>query len=159
MDSCVSHSQLNGQRPSVSQFCSTPSWAPTPAQLVPGPQTAPRRSSISSYTPGESPFSPRVRKEHPAKPTRQTELQNAVPCLAGSCRLSQAPQRASSVYACRRPSLSSGGHSMYPLSQTPFKSRAIQTGQQTLGRFIIRLGSSWSADSLLSPSPSFLQWE
>lgn len=47
-------------------------------------------------------------------------------------------------------------HSMYPLSQAPFKSKAIQTGQQTLGRFITRLGGSWPAASLLSPSPSFL---
>ena len=150
------HFQRNNQMPSVTQLCSTPSRAPTPAQLVPGPQMPPRRSSATSCTPGKSPFSPSVRKENPAKPTGRIQRENPAPSLDPSRQLSPSPKAASPVYACRRPSLSSGRRSMCPLSQTPFKSKAIQTGQQTLGRLIIRLGSSWPTDSLLSPSPSFL---
>ena len=52
---------------------------------------------------------------------------------------------------CRRPSFI-----QCTLCHSPFQKQAIQTGRQTLGRFITRLGSSWPADSLLSPSPCFL---
>lgn len=87
------HFQRNNQMPSVSQLCSTPSRAPTPAQLVPGPQMPPRRSSATSCTPGKSPFSPSVRKENPAKPTGRIQQENPAPSLDPSRQLSPLPKR------------------------------------------------------------------
>ena len=73
------------------------------------PQMQPRRSSITSYTPGPSPFSPRIRKkENPVTPTRRILGENVALCLDPCCCLPTAPKRG---FPCARgrPSLSGGG--------------------------------------------------
>lgn len=106
--------------------------------------------------PRQEPFQSQRQKGEPSQAHRADSARESCPLSGPLSPALASPKAASPVYACRRPSLSSGRRSMCPLSQTPFKSKAIQTGQQTLGRLIIRLGSSWPTDSLLSPSPSFL---
>ena len=155
-DSCILHSPLNDQMPSLSS--SAPRPPEPPLQLC---------WPLSHRHPQGHPLLPHIPQAR-ALPFPESERRKSWPsCQADSVRghwdpsgsLSPTPVASQRGFPCvrlRQPSLSSGGHSMYPLSQTSFKSTAIQMGQQTSGRFITRRGSSWQIDTLFSPSPSFL---